>query len=65
VIGEGAGRGGNRARSDARGGEQRNAARGDGSSQRGDRPRSDAAPRRDGRRSNASNGHARLLGPKR
>jgi len=73
VIGEGAGRGGNKPRRDSRGGEQRNAARGGGSSQRSgprdggtsqrsDRPRADAAPRRDGSR---SNGHARLLGPKR
>jgi ATP-dependent RNA helicase RhlE len=73
VIGEGAGRGGNKPRRDSRGGEQRNAPRGGGSSQRGgprdggssqrsDRPRADAAPRREGK---PNNGHARLLGPKR
>jgi ATP-dependent RNA helicase RhlE len=72
VIGEGAGRGGNKPRRDAphsdrgasrsgvppRGDRQRAEAPHRGS----DRPRNDSAPRREG---NRSNGHARLLGPKR
>ena len=86
VIGEGAGRGGNKSRRDAppsdrgasrsgtppRGDRQRadgavhrgsDRPRSDNGPLRGgDRPRNDSAPRRDG---NRSNGHARLLGPKR
>ena len=86
VIGEGAGRGGNKSRREAppsdrgasrsgmppRGDRQRAEGAGHRGSDRprsdngplrgGDRPRNDSAPRREG---NRSNGHARLLGPKR